>query len=122
MIARFVIINGALGASLFAAIIAGWVWPLVETDRTYMTGAIAALFAIGLALVILRQWHWVEWIRQVLPGLGLLGTFIGFSIAVGGVEGGDYDLRNLGVATALNTTIVGLIGNLWLHLNERALR
>jgi peptidoglycan/LPS O-acetylase OafA/YrhL len=120
--ARFAMLNGALFCCLAAACVAGWVWPLIASDRTYMTAGICLLMLVGLALVPIRRWTWVGWIADLLPTLGLLGTVIGLAIAISGSEGNEYSLRSLGVATALNTTIAGIIGRVWLSLNEMALR
>jgi biopolymer transport protein ExbB/TolQ len=48
-----------------------------------------------------------------------LGTVIGIKIAIGGVEGQDFALRDFGIDTALNTTIAGIVGSLWLGFNEK---
>lgn len=118
MIARFSILQLVGAALLWVAYVEGWLAYLVVNDQTHMTLGIGACFLIGLGCSVARQWTWAEWIREALPALGLLGTFIGFGMAVSGQVGAEYDLRDLGVATALNTTIIALIGNLWLDLTR----
>lgn len=122
MIARWSILQVLGAALLWIAYAEGWLTYLIAGDRTYMTAAIGALLICGLVASILRQWTWADFIRDHLPTLGLLGTFIGFGMALGGVEGAEYELRDLGVATALNTTVCGLIGYLWLGVTRMVCR
>jgi peptidoglycan/LPS O-acetylase OafA/YrhL len=119
---KFFILNGIGLLGLIAATLQGWVWPLIETDRTYMTAGIFLTFLIGLVMVLLARWTWVDWLAGVLPALGLLGTFIGFAMAVNSLSGPATDMAQLGLNTALNTTIAGIIGSVWLQLNERVLK
>lgn len=109
-------------ALLAGAIILGWLIPLLEQDRTRITYAILALFALGQFCLGRKVWRWADHITEALPTIGLLGTIIGLKIAVDGSAGGDYELRDLGVATALNTTIAGVVGSLWLAATKRLLK
>lgn len=119
---RFIAIQ-AVGAALLASVWAvGWLTIMFAGDRTYMTSVIAAVLLIGVLLAGFERWQWVEWIVMALPIMGLLGTVIGIKIAVSGISGEEIALRDLGVATALNTTIAGMIGALWLGLTERLIR
>ena len=116
---RFWVLN-LTGAALLAA---GWMQGAVANvfmgDQTGMTFGIAAVFLVGLALAARGRWGGAEYVSLILPTLGLLGTVIGFSMALTGVAGDDIVLRDIGVHTALNTTIVGLSGSLWLGLLGR---
>lgn len=118
MTARFFIVQTLGAALLWVAFAEGWLAYLIAGDRTYMTAAIGALMVIGLGLSLMRRWTWADFIKDHLPTLGLLGTFIGFGMALSGVEGAEYVLRDMGVATALNTTVAGLIGYLWLGVTK----
>ena len=82
-----------------------------------------------------KVWAKVEWLRDVtgwLVGLGLLGTIIGFSYALSGVNemslgsarGGSDAIGPLmdGMRVALNTTIAGAIFSTWNDINQRMLR
>lgn len=109
-------------ALLAGTTILGWLLPLLEQDHTRITYAILLLFALGQFCMWRQHWHWVDHICDVLPTIGLLGTIIGLKIAVDGSAGGDYELRDLGVATALNTTIAGVVGSLWLAATKRLLK
>ncbi len=113
---RFWVLN-VTGLALF---IAGWLHGAVASvflnDQTGMTLGIAVVFIIGLGLASQGFWAGAEYVSLILPTLGLLGTVIGFSMALTGVVGDDIVIRDIGVNTALNTTIVGLSGSLWLGL------
>ncbi len=82
-----------------------------------------------------KVWAKVEWLRDVtgwLVGLGLLGTIIGFSYALSGVNevslGSARGVSDAigplmdGMRVALNTTIVGAIFSTWNEINQRMLR
>lgn len=103
-----------------ALFIAGWIQGSVasvyENDQTRLTVVISVIFLAGVWFAARSRHKQVEYVATILPTLGLLGTVIGFSIALSGAEGQEYALRDLGVYTALNTTIVGLVGSLWLGL------
>lgn len=119
---KFAIVQVTAISLLVASWALGWLQNIFLTDQTHVTSIIAVVTAIGLSQVYAGRWSWVEFIVTALPLLGLLGTVIGIKIAVGGVEGKEIVLRDLGVATALNTTIVGMIGALWVGLSERFAR
>lgn len=75
---------------------------------------------------------WLSNVSEWLVGLGLLGTVIGFSIALTAVdqgslasaEGVQTSIARLmaGMRIAINTTIVGAITGMWLEINYRMLR
>lgn len=161
LVYRFLLVNLlAVLACVFAAD-RGWVQALYLNDFTYITSIIAILFATCWATTFRRVvhvsyemnrikesggWHlssgaadkaWakVEWLRDVtnwLVGLGLLGTIIGFSYALSGVNetslGSARGVSDAigplmdGMRVALNTTIVGAIFSTWNDVNQRMLR
>ena len=108
---------------LFAAWQQGWLWPVFENDATRISWLIAGAFLLGVALLPDRKLYYIDtrWIAVILPVLGIVGTIIGFKMAVDGAAGADFELRDFGIATALNTTIAGLIGSLWLRMSKRLL-
>ena len=84
---------------------------------------------------IAKTWAKVDWLQDVtgwLVGLGLLGTIIGFTYALSGVnEAALGTARGVsdaigplmeGMRVALNTTIVGAIFSTWNDVNQRMLR
>lgn len=119
---RLIVLTVSGAALLLAGIAQGAVIDLFATDLTGMTGGIGAAFLCGIVAAFLGRWGAVEWIAEHLPTLGLLGTVLGFAIALGGLTGDDLSIRNLGIHTALNTTIAGVIGSLWLSLTMRLCR
>lgn len=161
LIYRFAIVNALLGAFAAALWWNGYLTPVFETDQSRVTIAIAALFVIGWVgaaretVIASRQLNWakagragpaceserdkdlakVEWLFSVpewLVGLGLLGTVIGFIMALSGVDqstlvqatGAQSAVAALmqGMRVALNTTVLGASLALWHELNVRMLR
>ena len=116
---KFWVLN-ITGCALFlAGAIEGSVL-IVFSDTYHLTWFIAGAFLWGLYRAAVGDWDAVEWVSDRLVRLGLLGTVLGLAIAFYGVAGQEnVSLRDLGAATALYTTIVGLVGSLWLELNQR---
>ena len=81
---------------------------------------------IGASIAIVRQ------ISGSLVLLGLVGTVVGFIIALSGVDPNSAgDVQSIapmvaelvrGMSVALYTTLVGAVTNLWLMVNYRILR
>ena len=100
-----------------------------QADSTYMTWGIAGVFLFGLVYAAFGKWGTVEWIADKLVFLGLLGTVLGFIIALSGVDPATVGEASAiapmvarlidGMGTALHTTLVGAIGYVWLDLNQR---
>jgi hypothetical protein len=122
----FVVLHAAGAVLLYFAWAHGWVDAYVLTDRTFITPGICAVAAMGVISAAFRDWRRVRWFRRRLVELGLLGTVIGFIIALSGVDArtvGDVSAIQpmvgaliSGMGVALNTTLVGLVGYLWLAL------
>ena len=161
LIYRFLLVNLlAVLAGVFA-FERGWIQPLYMNDFTYITSIIAILFitcwvrtfqrilGTGYMMNRLKEtggwnikpgavnkvWAKVAWLGDVsdwLVGLGLLGTIIGFSYALSGVnESSLCSARGVsdaigplmeGMRVALNTTIAGAIFSTWNEVNQRMLR
>ena len=161
LVYRFLIVNLLAVLAGIVAGDRGWIQPLYGNDFTYITSIITLLFVacwattfrricrVGEALNCIKKnggWHmpagavakaWakVEWLRDVtgwLVGFGLLGTIIGFTYALSGVnEASLGSARGVsdaigplmdGMRVALNTTIVGAIFSTWNDVNQRMLR
>lgn len=162
LIYRFLIINllAILGGVI--AWDRGWIQYIYGNDFTYLTLGISGLFLISWLTTLRRivrvgaelnerkregrgriiskpdaskTWAKVEWLRDVsnwLLGLGLLGTIIGFTYALSGVnndslataQGVSNAIGPLmdGMRVALNTTIAGSIFGMWNDVNQRMLR
>lgn len=97
-----------------------------RADMTGLTYVIAAGFAGGVCAAFLGRWGAVKWLSGRLPYLGLIGTVLGFSIALLGVDVEDFQdidkmAENVGVllsgmGVALYTTLLGAIAAFWLDL------
>jgi hypothetical protein len=160
LIYRFVLVNALFFALTAALWWNGYVEPVFQTDLSRVTFAIAALFAIGWLgtareiVIASRQLNVaksgpqpareaerdkdlakVEWLASVsewLVALGLVGTVIGFIIALSSVDqsallqssGAQSAVATLmaGMRTALNTTVLGASLALWHEVNQRMLR
>ncbi|HUE45662.1 MAG TPA: MotA/TolQ/ExbB proton channel family protein [Aestuariivirgaceae bacterium] len=160
LIYRFILVNTLFFALTAAVWWNGYLEPVFRTDLSYLTFAIAALFALGWlgtakeVVIASRQLNVaksgpqparetdrdkdlakVEWLASVsewLVGLGLVGTVIGFIIALSSVDqsallqtsGAQSAVATLmaGMRTALNTTVLGASLALWHEVNQRMLR
>ena len=96
----------------------GWLQPLFLNDASYLSYGIVVVLVLGLATVANQSWQWVGYCVSVAPLLGLLGTVIGIKLAVDGNAGQVMELRDLGLSTALNTTIMGMAVSAYLFFLE----
>jgi hypothetical protein len=158
---RFALLNGLAASIAIALWSTGHVLPVFETDQSRLTVAIAALFAIGWlwswkeAVAMSRalnaskldgvrpaseavrdkalaKTEWLASVSEWLVGMGLLGTVVGFSIALSGIDQGAISNANgaqsavtalmQGMRVALNTTLLGASLALWHEVNIRMLR
>lgn len=132
----FVTLNAAVLGLLTVLAVEGYAAP-VFNDATYMTHGIAAM---GVVSVLASWWyyarpsdpqrevHWLGYLARTLVGMGLLGTVVGFVIAMRGVSAADAaDVSAIGpmvsallagMGTALSTTLVGSIAAEWVNLNR----
>lgn len=123
---RFWMLQLTGAALLVVMALSGSVVPVFIDDATYMTHGIAAVLPIGILLAAFGKWTGTARCGRIMIALGLLGTVIGFRIALSGVSpdtAGDISaVRPMvaslisGMGTALSTTIIGLIGSIWLRL------
>lgn len=157
---RFLLVNliGFIGLGL--AWDQGLLSLIFIQDQSRITWLIAAMFIIvwfgtlrrcwrvGLALNLVKIdehpvmsvgartkfWAKIDWMRDMtgwLVGVGLIGTVIGFAIALGAIDPDSLDAVNgvsasiailmTGMKIALNTTIVGAIFSIWNEIHQRML-
>lgn len=144
-------VTTVLGAALAAwAHANSLVMPIFNNDVSYLSYAIVALFATGLVSTFVRAAKVSEAINAHKAGyaqawrlrkaakmedknahisalsgwlqiLGILGTVIGFSVAIGGLEGDDTSVVLEGLRTAIGTTILGGFLSLWISINAQML-
>lgn len=110
-----VILLTALALALVGLHIDGVLVPYIAADRTGIILAVAAVAVLATALARWRR-KFMVWVidQQVCPTLGLLGTVLGFTLALSGVAGDVSADKLAGVHMALNTTGAGLLAHLWL--------
>jgi hypothetical protein len=132
MTPRWWLAHIVLAALVFAANQAGFVAMAWHADQTYLTAIIAAVWGFGILASAFGHWDTVEWLAQRCFQLGLIGTVLGFIIALSGVD--PEQAQNLdatkamvailivGMSTALYTTLLGALANLWLRVLVFALR
>ena len=128
---RFWSLNVSGALAFMAAWVAGWASRPFTQDPTYLTWLIASIFLWGLFLAHQSRWEAVRWISGRLVRLGLVGTLVGFVIALSGVDwshAGDVaQIPHMvgamvsGLSVAIYTSLAGWIGSLWLDLNRRLL-
>jgi hypothetical protein len=158
---RFILANSLFAALTAALAWSGHVLPVFETDQSRITLAIAALFLVGWGWTLkqliavsgalnLSKAHgyraaspavadkaklkveWLDEISEWLVALGLLGTVIGFAMALSGVDqtsitqaaGARDAVAALiaGMRVALNTTLLGAALAIWHQVNLRMLK
>jgi len=99
------------GGALAALHISGVLLPFIESDATRIVPALITIAA--LCTIWARPRDWVV-DQQICPTLGLLGTVLGFMVALAGIEGDITADKLGGVTTALTTTAAGIIAHIWL--------
>ena len=120
-LAGFALLHTIALTLLYVAWRADLLVPFFESDTTGLIVLITAVAGLGTLCAAFRRWDDVELIRKHLPSLGLLGTVVGISMAIAGLQEG-FDIKLLGLHTAFSTTLAGLIGHLWLVVTERVLK
>lgn len=156
LIYRFVLFNLLVGVAVAGLATRAPLIEMVVTDSTFICALIVALFVVGFLGVTkevivatrmrngsvpppkggrdkdLEKVAWLEDVSEWLVRLGLIGTVIGFAIALTGVaasnvstvEGAKETVIALmnGMRVAIDTTILGAATALWHGINVRMLR
>lgn len=147
LIYRLAIVNTVGAVLAYAAHASGMIAPIIRTDASYLSLVIVALFIAGLASTFTRavkvgaamnaaktgdadvakvakmaaKNEHIGDVSNWLMTLGLLGTVIGFMMAMGGIEAGNTEGLIAGLHTAIGTTVVGAVLSLWTEVNRRML-
>ncbi|NGO54168.1 MotA/TolQ/ExbB proton channel family protein [Allomesorhizobium camelthorni] len=158
---RFIIFNGLMIAVTAVLGWSGYLLPLFQNDQSRLTFVITALFLMGWlwswrkAVQVsfrlndvkrrgarpaceaqrdkeLAKTEWLSTVSEWLVALGLLGTVVGFSMALSGVDQGGLSTAAgvqsavaqlmQGMRVALNTTLLGASFALWHEVNIRMLK
>jgi hypothetical protein len=128
---RFWALN-IMGAGLIAAaVLSGYGREPFAGANAPLCWMIVGAMAIGLGCIYLGRWTDAVWIARNITKLALVGTVIGFILALSGVAqfraGDQASVAPMmgavftGMGVSLYATLLGLIGNLWLRLNLRLL-
>lgn len=107
---------------IFGAWHLGYVEPLFLEDKTYITYIITVLWTIALACWFAGKEEVTIYISSILTTIGLLGTLLGIKIATSDAALEDSTVQSLGVSSAINTTILGITGSLYLDTFMRMIR
>lgn len=147
---RVIVANVAILAIALAAWNQGWFDHAIETDKYHLIKINVGVFILGLILVGVRLQGLartssvdatklrmaaglanVRYIANSIVMIGLIGTIIGFIIALRGVNAEAATDSSaitpmistllLGMAIALYKTLIGSALNMWLMLNHRML-
>lgn len=139
LLPRLTVINTLAAALVFWAHQQGLVAPIFINDVSYLSYAAVALFAFGIASTFWRAGNLptttterrvrllhdknahITDIAAWLQVLGLLGTVIGFAVALDGHAADDPDAIITGLRTAIGTTVLGGFLSLWTAVNFRML-
>lgn len=107
---------------LAAAEVYGVIGNLLRDDATYITPMIFVVVLVGVVAAITDHLRLARQCSMWSVFMGLIGTVIGFKVAISGVSpaavGSVEAIQPMvatmlsGMATAINTTIVGSIGSL----------
>lgn len=158
LIMRFLVLNALAFSAVAALTFKGLVVPLFANDASYITYGITGLFVLAWCWTFkeilvaslslndnatygartaamadadkdLGKIAWLNDVSEYLVGLGLLGTVIGFYMAL--PEGMSLDAKGAqtaiaglmsGMKTALTTTIIGAVLAFWHQVNMRMLQ
>ncbi len=120
----FWILSVAGALVIFAFTLRGWAILPYELDRTRITWFMTAVFVIGLAQAARSRWRSVRFVRDSLPYMGFAGTLTGFILAFRSIDSASVaDVSAIGpmignmfagIMTALFTSLIGIVGYLWL--------
>ena len=112
-----------VAAGLVAALwLSGGGAMLLAADRFHALPVLGAVLLIGILFAWFRRWPDVEWIADLLPILGLIGTVTGFVlVAMTGDWGSAVGKTAIAkhVLLALVSNLGGIVGYAWLTLARR---
>lgn len=126
---RLAVLNIAVAGALVLAYLEGWLH-IFEADETFLSAAIFGVTVFCIGALHLGYRKFAEGFIDQAVELGLIGTVIGFVIAMSGIDAaaaGDVNRISGMVATLLNgmgialcTTLAGALCRTWLWLALRA--
>ena len=130
----FIVFNITGLSTLILVAYSGLLTVPIQQDPTYLIVTILALhvcgvFATAYCLFFDKGVRWLRTQEEILVTLGLIGTVLGFSTALGVIDPNTATVAEqaanmasallYGVSIALNTTLAGAIGFAWTTINRR---
>jgi flagellar motor component MotA len=128
----------ALNVGLLAFILGVYKFDLLEEiltrDTTYITTTMMVAALITSITTKGKTWtHWHEFVTDLMPRVGLIGTVIGFMISLDASSVAESletidDVKTMivvvlsGMSVALTTTLAGLVLQVWLDVQKRSIR
>lgn len=119
MRARLAALHVVAAGLLVGAWLTGWLHLLLAADRFHALPVLGVVMLVGIWLASRRRWGDVEWLADLMPILGLIGTVVGFILtaATGDLTtaAGKTALA-IDVLYALVSNLGGIVGYFWLTL------
>ena len=158
LVYRLIVVNACAAAMLFWAWAQGHIQTVVLGDESNISYAIIALFLVGMFSIVARSYRVAKALNTLKRGgaekinpekfvakgdhideiatwlvtLGLIGTVVGFIIALSAMSGGNLTTAQgvqqmigdmtAGMQVAIYTTLVGSVLGFWLEVNKRILK
>lgn len=120
-LAKWIVLQSILAAGIAAAFVSGALDEMLTPGPlAAAAGGLSALIILGLLLLAAGRRSWVQWLAPKMPAFALIGTIVGIKMAIGHA-GTDQAAALEGVATALVSTALGLVGWLVLSFNLKAI-
>ena len=122
------VVSMALGQYYFS-----FVDEVISRDQTYITLGMIVVALVCSISTLGKTWTgWHEFVTDLMPRVGLIGTVIGFMISLDSTAIADNletisDVKSMllvvltGMSTALTTTLAGLVLQVWLDLQKKAI-
>ena len=119
MRARLAALHVVAAGLLVGAWLAGWLQILLDADRFHAIPVLGVVMLAGVWLACRRRWGDVEWLADMMPILGLIGTVAGFifTAATGDLStAAGKTAFAVHVLYALVSNLAGIVGYAWLTL------
>ncbi len=121
--ARWFVCMTVTTALLIVAWMNGFLGEVLLSDQTGIVWIVIAICMFG---AISSNWFpfFNDWVLEhgLTLMVGLLGTVVGFTIAINGAVTNDVAIKLSGVDTALTTTAVGIVTHIYLLVLQRVMR
>ncbi len=119
---RIVVLNVAASAAFGFVLFMGVLQLPLNLWPVY---ALVALILISVLLMLLGREGDAKWVANHMTRFGMIGTLIGMIGGLGGLTFSGSDVAVMATELVHNTalafysTLIGVVGNIWLNLNLR---